>query len=335
MIEEAILNGARKGRACEEVGISIRTYQRWVDSQTGQISSDLRSSTIRDEPVNKLSPAERQQILDVCNSAEFADVSPNLIVPTLADRGEYIASESTFYRVLKAHNQLVHRSGTKPKGTYKKPDSQKATKANQLWSWDITQCPAATKGRHYYLYIIEDIFSRKIVGAEVYEKESGENAAELLQRTVWKEKCVTSGITLHSDNGSPMRSFTMLAKMQDLGVISSYSRPRVSNDNPYSEALFKTVKYHRSWPKEGFNSIDKVREWTENFVQWYNFEHKHSRIKYVTPHQRHTGEDINILNARRKVYTDAKHTNPNRWSKGTRNWEYIDEVKLNPEKEAA
>ena len=306
-----------------------------MDADTNQLTGDRRALSVRPDPHNKLSDTERHRILDICNSAEFADISPNLIVPTLAERGEYIASESTFYRVLKHNNQLTERSGTKRKGTYKKPKSQKANKANQLWSWDISYCPSTTKGKHYYLYMIEDIFSRKIVGAEVHEQESGEHAAELLQRTVWKEKCVTSGVTLHSDNGSPMRSFTMLTKMQDLSVVSSYSHPRVSNDNPYSESLFRTVKYHRSWPKEGFGSVDEVREWVEKFVHWYNFEHKHSRIKYVTPQQRHTGEDFDILNVRKQVYADAREKNPNRWSQNTRNWEYIEEVNLNPEKKAA
>ena len=254
LVEEAISNGARKSRACEEAGISIRTYQRWSNSGTGKISADMRSLSARPAPHNKLSDEERSQILDVCNSAEFADTSPNLIVPTLADRGEYIASESTFYRILRENNQLKERSGSKVKGSYKKPEPQTATAPNQVWSWDISYLPSTVTGKHYYLYLIMDIFSRMIVGAEVYEQESGTYAAELLQKTVWKEKCVSSDITLHSDNGGPMRSFTMLAKMQDLGITSSYSRPKVSNDNPYSEALFKTVKYHPRWPGSEFSS---------------------------------------------------------------------------------
>lgn len=131
--------------------------------------------------------------------------------------------------------------------------------------------------------MIVDIFSRKIVGAEVYEQELGELAATVLQRAVWSEKCVKKGTTLHSDNGAQMRSFTMQAKMRDLGVASSYSRPRVSNDNPYSESLFRTTKYHHSWPKDGFKNIDEAREWVANLISWYNKTHKHSGIKYVPP----------------------------------------------------
>lgn len=335
LVEEAVSKGARKNRACEVIGVSIRTLQRWVDSSTGTISEDMRSSADRPIPNNKLSEEERQVILAICNSPEFANCPPNLIVPSLADQGIYIASEATFYRVLREHNQLASRSRAKAKGSHKRPSAQKATEPNQVWSWDISYLPSEIKGKHYYLYMITDIFSRKIVGAEVFEQELGEHAADLLQRAVWSEKCVTSQVVLHSDNGAPMRSFTLLAKMQDLGIVSSYSRPRVSNDNPYSESLFKTVKYHPTWPVEGFGSLDNARAWVTEFTQWYNKEHKHSGIKYVTPHQRHNGEDIEILAQRKQVYLQAQKMNPERWSRQTRDWNYINEVFLNPEKKAA
>ena len=162
-------------------------------------------------------------------------------------------------------------------------------------------------------YLIVDIFSRKIVGADVYEQELGELAADFLQRTIWSEKCVNAGTVLHSDNGAPMRSFTMQAKMRDLGVASSYSRPRVSNDNPYSESLFRTTKYHHSWPKDGFNTLGEARLWVNHFVDWYNKVHKHSGIKYVTPEQRHKGLDKEILENRKAIYAKAQQENPSRW----------------------
>ncbi|EJE4164399.1 transposase [Vibrio parahaemolyticus] len=186
----------------------------------------MRQHPRRHEPHNKLSEAERQQILDICNTPEYADLPPNIIVPMLADEGIYIASESTFYRVLKANNQLGKRTRNKAGTSPSRPKVQKACKPNQVWSWDISYLPSKIRGKHYYLYLIMDIFSRKVVGAEVYDQELGEYAAELLQRTAWREKCVQGNITLHSDNGAPMRSYTMLAKMHDLGVVSSYSRPR-------------------------------------------------------------------------------------------------------------
>jgi hypothetical protein len=218
---------------------------------------------------------------------------------------------------------------------YHKPKAQIADDANQVWTWDISHLPGKVKGHHYYLYMILDIFSRKIVGVEVHEQELGEYAAELLQRATWSEKCVNNDLVLHSDNGAPMRSFTMRAKMQDLGVITSYSRPRVSNDNPYSESLFKTVKYCPQWPVDGFGNIEEARLWVDKFVGWYNTEHKHSGIKYVTPAQRHDGLDTNILNKREEVYKKDRAKNPNRWSKNCRDWGFIEKVYLNPEKEDA
>ncbi len=333
LINEAIIIGARKYKACKTIGISIRTFQRWVEN--GKVIEDMRPIVKRPKPHNKLSKIEQQQILDTCNSVEFADLTPNQIVPELADRGVYIGSEATFYRILKEYNQVARRRRSKHNRHYHKPDVQKASAPNQVWTWDISYMPSVVKGMHFYLYMIIDIYSRKIVGADVYAQELGEHAAELLQRAVWKEKCVNNDVVLHSDNGAPMRSFTMLAKMQDLGVITSYSRPRVSNDNPYSESLFKTVKYCPQWPKNGFESIENTRIWVDEFVNWYNCKHKHSGIKYVTPTQRHQGLDIDILLNRKTVYQKAKEVNPGRWSQETRNWDFIDEVCLNPDKKAA
>ena len=257
---------------------------------------------------------------------------PNVIVPTLADKGIYIASESTFYRVLRGANQLTRRSR---ESRYTRPDALKATGPNQVWSWDISYLASRVRGQHFYLYMIVDIYSRKIIAAEVFASESGKHAAELLQRAIWREKCSSQNLVLHSDNGGPMRSYTMLAKMYALGVLSSYSRPRVSNDNPYSESLFRTLKYCPWWPVNGFQTIDDARAWVARFVSWYNVEHKHSGIKYVTPDERHRGVDTRILSARKEVYQLARQQHPERWGKEIRNWNPINEVYLNPEKEAA
>jgi len=295
------------------------------------VSKDERPTAKRPAPSNKLSEEERSVILETCNSTEFASYPPGYIVPTLADDGLYIGSESTFYRVLKENGQLALRAPTKLRMNNNKPKQKIATRPNQLWTWDISYLATLTRGQHYYLYMIVDIFSRKIVGAEVYAQELGELAADVLQRAVWSEKCVNEGMTLHSDNGAPMRSFTMQAKMRDLGVASSYSRPRVSNDNPYSESLFRTTKYHHSWPKDGFKNIAEAREWVNKFTHWYNNVHKHSGIKYVTPEQRHCGLDGALLKRRRQTYLAAQLKNPIRWRNNIRNWDYIDEVSLNPE----
>lgn len=331
-INQATDAGARKSKACHTVGISIRTIQRWVGAD-GCVMNDRRPDAIRVTPANKLTSEERDTIKQICCSPEFADIPPSRIVPMLADRGQYIASESSFYRVLKAESLLSHRGRTKPKGTYKKPKSFTATQANQVWSWDITHLPSKIVGSRFYLYMIEDIYSRKIVGSDVFDRETGEHASTLLQRTTRIEKTANTSLVLHSDNGSPMKSFTMRAKMYDLGIIPSHSRPRVSNDNPFSESLFRTVKYFPSWPKAGFTDIAQARKWAGRFVSWYNNEHRHSKIKFVTPNQRHTGQDIKILEQRKVLYELKKKKNALRWSGATRNWEPVNAVCLNPDKE--
>ena len=330
-INEAIKSGARKLQACKIVGLSIRTLQRWVSGD--QVLEDKRPTAKRPIPVNKLTQDEVTQILDVCMSPEFADMPPSKIVPTLADRGAYIASESSFYRVLKAHGLTQHRGRQKQRGTYKRPTTFTASKPNQLWTWDITHIPSTVIGKSFYLYMFVDIFSRKIVGAEVYEQETGKQAAELLQRAVLSEKCSRGDLVLHSDNGAPMKSFTMQAKMYDLGIQGSHSRPRVSNDNPYSESLFRTLKYCPQWPRRGFSDIDKARKWVQKFVDWYNNRHKHCAIKFVTPSQKHSLEDIAILERRGLLYEKKKKKHPHRWSRATRNWKPVVDVALNPERQ--
>lgn len=288
-------------------------------------------------PANKLTEVERQTILDTCNQEHLAHLAPCQIVPVLADDGIYLASESSFYRILKANNQLTHRGKAKPKGSMVKPEGFTAKAPCEVWTWDISYCPSTVIGRFFYLYMIMDIFSRKVVGWEVHDSESGEHAASLLERTLWAERCVSEDVVLHSDNGSPMKSLTMQAKMKEMGVTGSRSRPAVSNDNPYSESLFRTVKYSRRWPSEGFKTLAEARLWVKDFVQWYNTEHRHSRIKFVTPEQRHNGKDEEILAKRRTLYDKARERNPNRWSGKARNWDPIERVELNPEgkKEAA
>ena len=330
-VNESIKAGATKSRACQTLGISIRTIQRWVEGN-GEVLSDQRPNATRNHPANKLTQQERDEIRQVCLSKEFVEMPPSRIVPILADKGKYIASESSFYRVLNAECLLTKRGRAKRKGTYKKPTSFTATQANQVWSWDITHLPSTIVGQRFYLYVIEDIYSRKIVGADVYDRETGELASALLERTCRIEKAASTGLALHSDNGSPMKSFTMRAKMYELGVIPSHSRPGVSNDNPYSESLFRTLKYCPSWPKHGFNDIAEARRWVAKFVGWYNDEHRHSKIKFVTPNQRHNNLDGEILRKRNVLYEAKKRKNPSRWSGPTRNWQPIAAVHLNPEK---
>jgi transposase InsO family protein len=262
------------------------------------------------------------------NSAEFADKSPHQIVPILADRGVYIASESTFYRILRARELLTHRHATKPATKVEKPKELIAEQPNQIWSWDIT----VWQPRYWDNYLFIDIFSRKIVGWQIFPEENSEHASALMLDICRRENISPNQLTLHSDNGSPMKGATMLATLQQLGVAPSRSRPSVSNDNAYSESCFKTLKYRPDYPSKPFDSLAAARTWVEQFVAWYNTEHRHSAIRFVTPEQRHRSEDVAILKKRKMVYQMAKLVNPFRWSGDTRNWNWIPKVSLNPDK---
>ena len=331
-IQEANQAGARLPLACALIGLTLRTYRRWY--REGQVKADRRPDATRPTPANKLTEAEQAKIIEVCNQAQFASLPPSQIVPTLLDQGEYYGSESTYYRVLKAHGQLHHRGRSlAPKGSAM-PTTYTATGPCQVFCWDITYLASTVRGQFYYLYMLEDVYSRKIVGHEVYEAESGEHAAKLLEQTLLREKCLHSGVVLHSDNGAPMKSQTMRVKANELGVTTSYSRPRVSNDNPFAESLFRTCKYRPDWPSAGFKSLDEARTWVLKFTRWYNYEHKHSQLRFVTPHQRHTGQDVALLAQRKERIEAAKAANPNRWgTRDVRNCTPVRPTTLNPEKE--
>ena len=327
LINEARQSGARQSKACEVMVISAKTYQRWHDPEN-QCDGRVQA---KHDPANKLSELERQRMVKLANEPDYADLSPSKIVPKLADEGRYLASESSFYRVLKAHKQLTHRHPSKPQRVIKKPRAVTATAPNQLYSWDITYLPTAIRGLFFYLYLVMDIYSRKIVGWQVYEAESSALAGDLMTDICRREGVVAGQVILHSDNGSPMKGASLLATLQQLGVIPSYSRPSVSNDNPYSESLFRTLKYRPQYPEHGFADLAVARAWVSKFVDWYNTQHLHSAIQFVTPQQRHSGQDIEILANRKRVYQEARLKNPGRWSGNIRNWEPVTEVHLNPE----
>ena len=329
LIREARVSGARLERSCQEAGISLRTYRRWY--RNGLVRCDQRSVRPKIAPPNKLSNEERQAIISIANEPVYASLPPSQIVPILLDQGVYLGSESSFYRVLKACEQLNHRGRSQAPKNRHRPTSYTAHGPNEVWSWDITYLASTVKGQFYYLYLFEDIYSRKIVGYEVHEQECGERAAELIQRCMLREQCINQPLVLHSDNGAPMKSLTMKAKMEELGVLPSYSRPRVSNDNPFSESLFRTLKYRPEWPSSGFVNLSEARDWVQTFSVWYNTKHCHSKLNFVTPAQRHAGKDQGLLKKRKEVLETAKAANPTRWSKGVRNCEPIGPVTLNPE----
>jgi len=259
---------------------------------------------------------------------------PGQIVPILADRGEYIGSESSMYRVLRAHGQQKHRGRARRPRPPKPPSTHCATAPNEVWNWDITWVPGPIAGVFYYLYLIMDLYSRKIVGWEVHESENSVHASELIQRTVWSEGCIETPLVLHGDNGSPLKGQTVQVMLDRLKVTPSYSRPRVSDDNAFVEALFRTCKYVPNFPRGGFESLVEAREWVHSFVQWYNHVHRHSAINYVTPDARHRGLDRAILAERKRLYESVRERNPQRWSGRTRNWTPVGHVTLNPDKKS-
>lgn len=328
-LDEAVAAGARQSEACKLLGLDARTTQRW--RREGGSEDRRRGPTTASK--NKLSPQERQKVLDTVNSPEFRDLPPKQIVPRLASRGEYVASEPTIYRILREEGQLKHREKSRPPAKRSKPEEVVATGPNEAWSWDITYLKSPVRGMFYYLYMAMDVWSRKIVAWEVHEAESSENASALLAAAYRREEVVPGSLVIHMDNGSPMKGATLLATLERLGVMTSYSRPSVSNDNPYSESLFRTLKYRPAFPSGDFQSIEHAREWVTAFVHWYNNEHLHSAIRFVTPADRHSGRELEILAYRKRVYEAARTRNPERWSGDVRDWEPIREVVLNPDEE--
>ena len=325
LLDEATTAGARLSAACGIVGVSTRTIERW----RGQDGDGDGRCGPKTTPTNKLSREEREEVVAVATSPEFRDQSPKQIVPVLADRGRFVASESTFYRVLHEEKMMKHRASSQP--PRQRPRALTASGPNQVYSWDITYLPGPIRGAFFYLYLFMDLYSRKIVGWRVEEEESMEHASDLISRVCYIEGIEPDELTLHSDNGGPMKGATMVATLQTLGVVPSFSRPHVSNDNPYSESLFRTLKGRPVYPQKAFESLEEARAWVTSFVDWYNHEHLHSGIRFVTPADRHAGVDSDVLKKRAEVYKQARERHPERWAGEIRDWSPVGAVALNPE----
>ena len=326
-IDVAVAAGARRAAACRTLGLSVRTVERWRADAT----PDARHGPYR-QPAHALTSRERAVLLTALTSPAYRDLSPHQIVPQLADAGRYLASESTCYRLLREARLLQHRGRAKAP-VRRPPRAHVATGANQVWSWDITYLRTPVRGVYVYLYLMLDVWSRKIVGWAVHPEESSDAAAALFVATCAAEQIVASGIVLHADNGSPMKGATMLGTLQRLGVLPSFSRPGVSNDNAFSEALFRTLKYVPAYPRHPFADLAAALAWVTTFVAWYNTQHLHSAIRFVTPADRHAGRDLARLQARQHVYGRAQQRTPHRWSRRTRNWTPIATVHLNPDRD--
>ena len=326
-IGKAQSSGIRLKQACQVAGICARTVQRWRRNP----DADDRRSGPRRRPHNALRPAEEAQILRLMMSSRFAHLSPKQLVPQLADEGLYLASESTFYRLQRRHGLRRRPRTISRTDVTRATFLHRATGPNQVWSWDITWLPTTVRGIYLHLYLVMDVWSRRIVGWRIAENDSAEIAAQLISESCRAGMFNPKGLVLHSDNGKPMRASTLVATLQWLGVVPSFSRPHVSDDNPYSEALFRTLKHTPAYPRLPFTSLAVAQQWMARFVSWYNEEHRHSAIRYVTPDQRHSGRDVDILERRNKLYRKARGLNPERWTRSTRNWTPVCEVILNPQ----
>lgn len=326
LVHEAVEAGARQSVVCAQISLSERTLERWREQGVG---TDRRAGP-HSQPANKLSALEEKRILELVNQAEFRDLSPKQIVPILAERGEYVGSEATIYRILRKAKQMRRRENSRPPTKRHAPKELAATGANQVWSWDITWLASSVRGLYYRAYMVLDVWSRKIVAAEVFEHESAEHSSILISQACMEFGVVAGQLALHADNGGPMKASTMLATLQALGVACSFSRPGVSNDNPFSESAFRTMKYRPNYPDRPFASLEEARTWVREFVHWYNTRHRHSAIGFVTPDERHFGRDATILARRRVTYSAARRRHPLRWSKNSRPWNSPAVVKLNP-----
>jgi transposase InsO family protein len=312
-------------RCCEVVGLSVRTVERWRAQDGGE---DRRAGP-NTQPTNKLSPHEEQRLLRELNKPEHRDLSPRQVIPALAERGTYIASEATAYRVLHKHGMQHHRARARPQRR-RRPEEVVASAPNQVYCWDITYLRTDIAGKYFYLYLVTDIYSRRIVSARVHESESDEHAERFFSEVCAAEVLRPYQLVLHADNGAVMKGAMLKATLDRLGVRMTHSRPNVSDDNPYVESLFGTMKGRVEYPKRPFTSLANAQAWVDAFVRWYNEEHRHSALNWVTPMARHTGEELDLLRRRKETYERARARHPERWSRGIRDCAPAPAVVLNP-----
>lgn len=318
-----VLGIVRLAVLCMYIGISERTIQRWNKEGIEDKREGAQKQVVR-----KLTDAERDEVYHVACSAEYKDMNPHEIYNSLLDKGIYLASESTFYRILREHNALTHRRDTKQGSSRKKPVALKATAKNQVWMWDITWLKSSVQGKYHYAYVIEDLYDRSIVSWSIHESESDQHATALFQEATRKENAAPEFV--HSDNGNAMKGLTLVAFYYRLGIVPSFSRPRVSDDNPFIESFFKTLKYSCGYPRF-FSDLDHARRWFATFIDWYNTKHMHSGLSYVTPTQKRSGQHHSIFAQRNTVIALAKEAHPERWGlRTTKQYQAAQAEVLNP-----
>ena len=293
-------------RACEALGVPRSTVYR---SRRPRLTPNPRPT-----PAHALSEAERSEIREVLNSERFMDQAPRQVSSALLDEGKYLCHWRSMYRILNDYGEVRERRNLRRHPVYKKPELL-ATAPNQVWSWDITLLRGPFKGSYYRLYLVLDIFSRCVVGWRIAEVESSQLARELVAQTARKQGILPDQLTLHADNGAPMRGKPLTQLLSELGIAGTHNRPHTSNDNPFSEAQFKTMKYRPDYP-DRFPDIEGARAWARRFVTWYNEEHYHSGLNLLTPASVHYGEAGDIQRQRQAVMSVAYALNPTRFSRG-------------------
>ncbi len=311
MIEafDTLRSGLAVAVACQALGVPRASVYRARHRRKAIV---VRAQpTVRPRPPLALSEAEQGHVLDVLNSERFADMAPAAIYATLLDEGQYLASVRTMYRLLAAAGQSLERRCQRVHPVYQKPELL-ATRPNEVWSWDISKLKGPVRWSVYHLYVILDIFSRYVVGWMVALRESAELAEQLIAETIAKQHITRGTLTLHADRGTSMRSKTVAQLLIDLDVARTHSRPHVSDDNPYSESHFRTLKYRPDFP-ERFGSIEDARAHCQRFFPWYNDDHRHSGIGLMTPHAVHYGAAETLQVQRAHVLQQAYEANPLRF----------------------
>jgi putative transposase len=297
--------------ACDALGVARGSFYR---QRPGSAETSLFASTLvlpRPAPARALSSLERATVLGYLHEERFQDRSPAAIYATLLDEGTYSCSIRTMYRILDEEDETRERRNQLTHPPYQKPELL-ATAPNQLWSWDITKLLGPAKWTYFYLYVIMDIFSRYIVGWLVAPKESAELAKRLIHDTCLKQQIIAGQLTIHADRGSSMTSKPVAFLLADLGITKTHSRPHVSDDNPYSESQFRTMKYRPEFP-DRFGSLQDSRVFSQQFFAWYNEQHRHSGLGLMTPAVVHYGEAPGVLEKRQKVLNVAYAAHPNRF----------------------
>jgi transposase InsO family protein len=286
------------------------------------------STKVASAPVNSLSDEQRQTIMDLLHSERFVDCTPYQVYYTLLDEGQYYGSISTFYRLLAEQGETKPRREQRSHRDAIKPELM-ATAPNQVWSWDITKLLSVDRLVYYYLYVIMDIFSRYVVGWLIADRECQLLARELIQITTLKQGIQPNQLTLHADNGPSMTSHTVAQLLGHLGVLKTHNRPYTSNDNPFSESQFKTLKYCPQFPRK-FNSIEHAEEFCQTFFNWYNKEHYHSGVLWLNPQTVHYGNAENILQKRHQTLLNAFDENPAKFNRRKPIMKKLQPVYINP-----